>query len=540
MAFSLRPACAAGLAVVSASTIAFTSVVTPMPGTSTADAGSTGASQLAVDLRAEIQPLLQERRPTAPLFLSTPLADASPALGTRAVTPTIVPTPPLINLANFIDAAYLAIEPWVEYAFEVAAYVVSWIPYGWLIDDQIWVLYNFGERLVRSGVFNTTDWLRGQGSALKNIADWLVDAGLALIWLGLDELSAWVPLPPLPWYPPKPPIADVPEGLFGDIVIGLSAALARVSNGIWNIWEPIKGGIDRGVGFVSDVLDALAWVPFIPLINFEISETWTLIATEGDAITGFAHDLINAGNQFIIDSVDGDGLIAATMNAIDATLNSISTRGGQAVQALVDWGRAQIDYLVDFLTPGAASTSTEASAAADDASGDVLAAGSRTVAVTNDGLALSDDSVLGSGPETDTADNTIAGVSTSGSDRVATSAAPVTAAGTSGPKLEPADSGTTRHSPEPVPDKSATGNTDREFDRLSAGSSKATQKPPKDEDDEDHDETVNSRDAGTEKPAEKPGVDADNASDKAGAEADGQSRSAGTETSNTSRRDRRH
>ena len=132
-----------------------------------------------------------------------------------------------------------------------------------------------------------------------------------------------------------------------------------MSNAIWNIWEPIKGGIDRGVAFVSGVLDSVAWIPFVPLINFEINETWTLIANEGDALTGFAHDLINAGNQFVVDTVHGEGLIAATVNAWNSTVESIGTRGGQAVQALIEWGRAQIEFLIGVVTPGVVNPSIE-------------------------------------------------------------------------------------------------------------------------------------------------------------------------------------
>ena len=132
-----------------------------------------------------------------------------------------------------------------------------------------------------------------------------------------------------------------------------SNALAQISNGIWNIWEPIKGRIDNGVGAISNVLDTVSWVPFVPLINFELNEGWTLVSTEGDTVTGFAHDLINAGDQFVVEAAHGGGLITATVNAITTTLSSISARGGQAVAAFVDWGRAQLDYLVDLVTPGA-------------------------------------------------------------------------------------------------------------------------------------------------------------------------------------------
>jgi hypothetical protein len=49
----------------------------------------------------------------------------------------------------------------VRYGFELATYGVGWIPFvGWLAP-QIMIFYNFGERIVRSLVFNSADWLWG-------------------------------------------------------------------------------------------------------------------------------------------------------------------------------------------------------------------------------------------------------------------------------------------------------------------------------------------------------------------------------------------
>ena len=352
MSISLRSALTAGVIAVSASALTFTSTVTPTPQRSAVYAGSAVASHAPVDLLAASQAMFGQRDLPGILSLST-----AQVLEAAAVTPTIAPFPPLIDFADAVDALYSAVEPWVRYAVDwiaVAAWFVPWI--GWILDDQITVLYNFGENLVNSAVFNTTDWLRGQGSALKNIADWIVDLGLAAWTLGLDEINNWIPLPS-GLYPPDPPVADVAEGVFGDLVVGASDALARVSNGIWNIWEPIESGVDGLVGFTSDVLDAIAWVPFVPLINFQLNESWELIAKGVDAVTGFAHDMINAGNQFVFDTIDGDGLIAATINAFYNTLESIGTRGGEAIQAWIDWGTAQIDYLVDLVTPGSMADS---------------------------------------------------------------------------------------------------------------------------------------------------------------------------------------
>ena len=93
----------------------------------------------------------------------------------------------------------------MQYGFEVATAVVRWIPYvGWfagLIMDG----YFFGESLVASGVFNFTDWLRGNGGVVENLVDFGVDVGLAFVWLGLDALNSFIPLPPIP-LPPRPPL----------------------------------------------------------------------------------------------------------------------------------------------------------------------------------------------------------------------------------------------------------------------------------------------------------------------------------------------
>ncbi|MCT7656996.1 hypothetical protein [Mycobacterium deserti] len=110
------------------------------------------------------------------------------------------------NLANAIDNAYLAVEPWVQYGFELATAAVAWIPYvGWF-SGQIMVLYDFGESIVASGVFNFTDVLRGDGGIIANLVDFGIDVGLAFVWLGLDELAQFVPLPPFCCYPPRPPV----------------------------------------------------------------------------------------------------------------------------------------------------------------------------------------------------------------------------------------------------------------------------------------------------------------------------------------------
>jgi hypothetical protein len=114
--------------------------------------------------------------------------------------PIVIPTPTSID--STIKNVYNAIEPWVQYGFELAAYAVGWIPYvGWLAP-QINIFYTFGEQIVRSITFNIADWLGGNisfGQGLVNVGIQTINA---FIYLANAELGFW--LPPLPPIPPLP------------------------------------------------------------------------------------------------------------------------------------------------------------------------------------------------------------------------------------------------------------------------------------------------------------------------------------------------
>ncbi|WP_301123257.1 hypothetical protein [Mycolicibacterium fortuitum] len=131
-------------------------------------------------------------------------APSAAATGNVTAAPTAIAIAP--NLANTIDQVYGAVEPWVQWGFEVGAAALGWIPWvgGWaggLLMDA----YNFGQSLVASGVYNFTDWLRGDGGIIQNLADFGTDAVLAVAWLGIDIVGTFIPLPPIP-LPPRPPL----------------------------------------------------------------------------------------------------------------------------------------------------------------------------------------------------------------------------------------------------------------------------------------------------------------------------------------------
>ncbi|OBI67926.1 hypothetical protein A5664_11985 [Mycolicibacterium fortuitum] len=152
-------------------------------------------------MTASVAPNLAGQAGAAPALGSAPSAAAT---GNVTAAPTAIAIAP--NLANTIDQVYGAVEPWVQWGFEVGAAALGWIPWvgGWaggLLMDA----YNFGQSLVASGVYNFTDWLRGDGGIIQNLADFGTDAVLAVAWLGIDIVGTFIPLPPIP-LPPRPPL----------------------------------------------------------------------------------------------------------------------------------------------------------------------------------------------------------------------------------------------------------------------------------------------------------------------------------------------
>ena len=209
MSKHVRPLLTAGVAAMTAFAVAVVpSAPEPSQPQSTTPAVRV-VSQATLQLAAAVDPLaLTAQPPLLDILLSDPLRLFGPAAPLGTLPPPPAPAQFAIapNLANTIDSIYIAVEPWVQYGFEVATAVVRWIPWvGWFAG-QIMVFNNFFESMVASGVFNFTDWLRGDGGAIENLVDFGIDVGLAFVWLGLDEVAQFIPLPPFCCYPPRPPV----------------------------------------------------------------------------------------------------------------------------------------------------------------------------------------------------------------------------------------------------------------------------------------------------------------------------------------------
>ena len=217
---SLRPALTAGVAVMSAVAVAIApSVKAPTP-----TAPTTSAVRVvfpAVELAAAVQPRANPTGPQ-PSVAQTQITQASlpnllvDFLRRIAVPPSAsapFPTPqfPPVVGGNSVQSAikniYNAVEPWVEWGFEVAAYAVGWIPYvGWLAP-QIMYFYYLGERIVQSITFNIADWIGGDISFVDGLVNVGVDTINSFIFFANDQLAFW--LPPLPPIPPIGPFAAV-------------------------------------------------------------------------------------------------------------------------------------------------------------------------------------------------------------------------------------------------------------------------------------------------------------------------------------------
>ena len=187
MTVSVRSYLTVGVAALAAGAVAVAPVHAPAP-----QSISTAA---AVRLSAAVQPLI------------APVTAAASVLGQASVQ-TAPAAPAAASAGNAIINAYNAIEPWVQWGFEVGAWAVGYVPYAGYFGSQINIAYNTGEPLVQSWVYSFA---------------YLIDGNVALIGLTLvngvkqsvtnlvqGEIQ-WI-LGYLPPLPPIPPFAAVPAG----------------------------------------------------------------------------------------------------------------------------------------------------------------------------------------------------------------------------------------------------------------------------------------------------------------------------------------
>ncbi|HET7075393.1 MAG TPA: PE family protein [Mycobacterium sp.] len=128
------------------------------------------------------------------------LTAASALLAPAAVTNAAVAPVASGGIGGAIEAAYLAIEPWVQYGFNLAAYAASFVVGG--LAQQINFVYYLFEPLVQAGLFNTIDWLQGTITFAEGLSNfWSVTTASINQFINTEinwVLGYFPPLPPLP------------------------------------------------------------------------------------------------------------------------------------------------------------------------------------------------------------------------------------------------------------------------------------------------------------------------------------------------------
>ncbi|MGB5112733.1 MAG: hypothetical protein WBO08_14420 [Mycobacterium sp.] len=204
MTFSVRSCLTTGVAAVTAVTMAATGSISEP--TRHPTSAPVRVVQQPVQLAAAVQQTAATSATALPNLLTDLFRDLVPSASAAFPAPQFPPVVVGNSLSSGIKNIYKAVEPWVQWGFEVAAYAVGWVPWVGYLAPQITIFYNLGERIVRSVTFNIADWIGGSVSFFQGLRNVAVDTINSFIHFANDELAFW--LPPLP---PMPPIGG---GLF--------------------------------------------------------------------------------------------------------------------------------------------------------------------------------------------------------------------------------------------------------------------------------------------------------------------------------------
>jgi hypothetical protein len=195
MTVSVRSFLAAGLAAATLSAVVVVPVSTPRSDALTLSSGAVTWSSIelsSIESSAAIAPLL------APFTSATAAVNAGPvAAATGSAGEAIINT-------------FNAVEPFVQYGFELAAWAAGYLPWpiGWL-GQQINIAYNTGEPIVQALVYSFAYLIDGQFDLIGLTLSYGLNLAVTnfvegeIAWL----LSFLPPLPPLPPPPPFPTAA---------------------------------------------------------------------------------------------------------------------------------------------------------------------------------------------------------------------------------------------------------------------------------------------------------------------------------------------
>ena len=247
------------------------------------------------------------------------------------------------GLGNAIIGAYNIIEPWVAYGVDVADWALGWIPFGWLIGDQINIFYDSLEPAVQSIFYNIGWWVGGSISFWDGLNNVILDGANAFIGLLNAEIRyGFGFLPPLPFGPPQIPYLPW-FGLLTQTAPTSAAALAPevgvqnvASDLVDAVYVPVRNTIDYGVSVFQDVL---APIPVVRIVGDQVELLWDNLVQP-------------ISNSVVFGAIDP--ILNAPLN-INSYINGVYNVGAATVNSLINTGFAEANYFLGGL-PFAAST----------------------------------------------------------------------------------------------------------------------------------------------------------------------------------------
>ena len=144
-------------------------------------------------------------RPTGGLAAAGALLRASPLLHPGGLTNAMATSAAVTatSIATSIENLYNLVEPYVQYGFELVAYVAGFLPLVGILAPQINFLYDLFEPMVQAALFNTLDWLSGTITFMQGLSNFWAATTASINQFIQTEIN-WLLhfLPPLP--PPLP------------------------------------------------------------------------------------------------------------------------------------------------------------------------------------------------------------------------------------------------------------------------------------------------------------------------------------------------
>ncbi|WKG02094.1 hypothetical protein [Mycolicibacterium sp. HK-90] len=363
MSTSVRTYLVAGAAAATATAIALTPVQAA-PADIAVPAQPTSAqpqlTQAMIDLLAAASRMTAAVAPRISDQTGDPPAEVAPA---AAVTGDVG----VQNAASdWLTSGYQFIQYWVDYGVELAEWVVDWIPYGYLIGDQINIFYWDLIRPIADGYFygwlvpvvndplNLNVWWDG----FVNTVDAAVNAGINFGIAEFNYFFGWIlpPLPPLPGLATTQTLA-ASQSLFpnlrnviGDVVLPpadfVTDAAVNTINGAYDV---VHNAANFVVDGADDVLDALR----LDFVSRQLDINYDLISALSAQGVGLTTDLIQVPDRYLNDVLaNGEGLLEALGTEARFVGNSLTTHGNAALNAVGNYVEDQINYF----TPGVAAT----------------------------------------------------------------------------------------------------------------------------------------------------------------------------------------